>query len=67
MVGGLDAIIRFEDTAGSKVQFEAFVSAEEGESFTALYDPADPAESAVIPKGHAELVLVSFIIAAFLG
>jgi hypothetical protein len=67
VVGGVDTIIRFEDISGSEVQFEAILVAEEGESFTVFYDPADAAATAVTPAGQAELVLTLFIVAAFLG
>ena len=67
VVGGSDTIIRFEDISGSEVRFEPVIVAEEGESFTVLYDPADPVGTAVTREGQSELVLVLFIMAAFFG
>jgi len=60
-------IVRFEDIAGNEVEFETFLDAEEGDSFTVYYDPAEPAETAFTPRGRSEEIIVGFAIAAFLG
>ena len=66
--GGYGPTIRFEDKSGLDVQFRgAFIEAEEGQSFTVLYDPADPAATAITDEGHSESVQFGAGFAVSLG
>ena len=65
--GGISTVIRFEDASGSEIQFDAFIEAEEGQTYTVVYDPEDPEGTAITTVGNSQLIVFIFIITAFLG